>query len=251
MTIRAIISDIDGCLIPESSAPLNAAALAILADHNERAQRDHDRPIITLCSGRPQPFVEALCRLIANRTLPAIAENGVWLWHPATNRYDIDPAITADHLDAIDDIRRYVRRDLQPLGVVMQPGKAASVSLYHEHTQVLRDLMPAFRDRAEHERWPVRLSMTWLYINCDLAHISKATAIARFKAATGLTTPDLAGIGDTPSDKAIAEHVAFFAIPSNAHDAIKPHNHPATRYVSPHPEIEGVLDILTHFPTRP
>jgi hydroxymethylpyrimidine pyrophosphatase-like HAD family hydrolase len=248
MTIRAIISDIDGCLAPESSNPLNAAALATLADHNHRAQRDHDRPIITLCSGRPQPFVEALCRLIANRTLPAIAENGVWLWHPATNRYDIDPAITADHLDAIDDIRRYVRRDLEPLGVVMQPGKAASVSLYHEHTQVLRDLMPAFRQRAERERWPVRLSMTWLYINCDLAHISKATAIARFKASTGLATPDLAGIGDTPSDKAIAQHVAFFAIPSNADEAIKPNNHPATRYVSPHPEIEGVLDILTHLP---
>lgn len=240
MSFRAIISDIDGCLAPESSAPLDAPRLAMLAEHNRLAQERRDRPIVTLCSGRPQPFVEALCRLIANHTLPAIAENGVWLWHPSTNRYDMDPAITAEHLAAVDEARRWVRADLGPRGVVMQPGKAASISLYHDHTPELHALMPSIRERFERERWPFRVSMTWLYINCDLAHVSKGTAIDRFITATGLTRDQLAGIGDTTSDAAIAQRVAFFACPANAQPELKPLAH----YISTKPEIEGVLDII-------
>src|SRR5512134_2563031 len=93
----AVISDIDGCLSPESSTPMNAAALAQIAEHNRLAQESGDRPVLTVCSGRPQPFAEAMCRLLANRTLPCVAENGVWMYSPADNRYEMDPAITPAH----------------------------------------------------------------------------------------------------------------------------------------------------------
>ncbi len=240
----AIISDIDGCLAPESSEPFDAALLARLAEHNRRAQLrpigESDRPIITVCSGRPQPFAEAMCRLIANRTLPCIAENGVWLYHPATNRYDMDPSITRDHLEAVESARRWVRADLEPRGVSMQPGKSASISLYHEHTPTLRAIEPMVRERFAQEGWPIRVSMTWLYINCDLAHINKATALERFCAATGLTRERLAGIGDTLTDLAIAERVSHFACPANAVAELKPR----AAYVSPNAEAAGVMDIV-------
>src|SRR5881392_785113 len=94
----AVISDIDGCLAPESSHPIDAAALAAIAEHNRLAQDDRDRPVLTVCSGRPEPFAEAICRFTANRTVPCIAENGVWLYHPDRNGYDRDPSITSADL---------------------------------------------------------------------------------------------------------------------------------------------------------
>ena len=69
----AVICDIDGCLAPETSTPIDAPGLARIAEHNRLAQEAGDRPVVTLCSGRPEPFVEAICRTIGNRTLPAIA----------------------------------------------------------------------------------------------------------------------------------------------------------------------------------
>jgi hydroxymethylpyrimidine pyrophosphatase-like HAD family hydrolase len=240
----AIMSDIDGCLAPESTAPFNAAALARLAEHNRLAQTkpigESDLPVITLCSGRPQPFAEAMCRLLGNRSLPCIAENGVWMYDPRTNHYDMDPAITRDDLDAVASAQRWVRKDLEPQGVSMQPGKAASVSLYHPDTKRLHALEPMIRERFARERWPFRVSLTWFYINCDLNHISKASAIDRFMKQTGLTRDHLAGIGDTMGDVAIADRVAFFACPDNAMTDLKPRAH----YVSPHEEAEGVLDIV-------
>ena len=49
-----------------------------------------------------------------------------------------------------------------------------------------------------------------------------------------------AGIGDTMGDRFIAERVSWFGCPANAEAEITK----AAAYVSPHKEVEGVLDIL-------
>lgn len=237
----AIICDIDGCLAPESSTPFDTERLARLAAHNRRAARSGGVPPVTLCSGRPQPFVEAIARAIAC-PLPCVAENGVWLYHPADNRYDMDPRITDEHLAAVDAARVWVRRDLGPRGVSIQPGKTASISLYHPDAAFLRTLESPVRERFGREGWPLRVSMTWLYVNCDLDHVGKGTGLDRLVEAAGLPPGRLAGIGDTPGDAAVRERVAWFACPANAHEDLKPR----ADYVSPHPEVEGVLDILNH-----
>lgn len=236
----AIVCDIDGCLSPEHSGPMNAHALARIADHNQQSQDRRDRPVLTLCSGRPQPFAEAMCRLIGNRTLPIVCENGVWIYDPATNEYLMDPAITPGHLDMIAEGTRWVRRELGPKGVTIQPGKAASISLYHADTSILRGLMPKIERTFTREGWTLRVSMTWLYINCDLAHVSKSSGVHRLMQLTGLTRERLAGIGDTTSDLAIRENVAWFACPSNAQDELKRH----ADFVAARPEAEGVLEII-------
>lgn len=236
----AVISDIDGCLSPETTDPLDAPRLSRVAAWNEAAQAGGDRPVVTVCSGRPEPFAEAMCRIIANRTLPCVAENGVWLWHPADNRYDMDPRISLQDLRAVQAAREWVAAELGPRGVVMQPGKAASISLYHADTAFLRSLEGPVREEFDRRGWALRVSMTWLYINCDLAHVSKGTGLDRLIAAAGVRSDRLAGIGDTMSDLAIRERVAFFACPSNADERLKER----ADYVSAHAEVEGVLDIL-------
>ena len=59
-------------------------------------------------------------------------------------------------------------------------------------------------------------------------------------AETGLSLDRLAGIGDSMGDLAIRDNVAFFACPANAPKEIQAH----ADYVSPMPEVHGVLDII-------
>ncbi|MDI1289918.1 MAG: HAD hydrolase family protein [bacterium] len=239
----AVISDIDGCLGPESAEPVDAHALAKLAEYNRLAESKGDRPMITVCSGRPQPYCECLCRVIANTKLPCICENGVWLYDPRTNRYLRDPAILPEHLQAVAEATRYIELELCPQGVVIQPGKTASISIWHSDTPTLKSLMPGLRTTFAKHDWPFRVSDTVAWINCDLAHISKATGIARMLELTGLSKPRLAGIGDMPGDLAIRQHVVRFGCPSNAHTEILA----AADDISPHPEIQGVLDLLARW----
>ena len=236
----AIICDIDGCLSPEASEKFDVASLARVAQHNRLAVERGDRPILTVCSGRPQPFAEAISRLVANTMMPCIAENGVWLWDPVTNVYEMDPAITPAHLKMIREAADWLHAEFGPRGVTQQPGKAASVSLYHSDTPFLKSIAPQVEAEFARRGWPLRVSSTVCYINCDLKHIDKGTAIDRLTARTGLRRERLAGIGDTAGDKFIADRVKWFACPANAVAAIKEHAH----YVSPQAEAEGVVDIL-------
>ncbi len=235
-----VICDIDGCLSPESHAPINIAGLSKLAEHNVLAMKDRDRPVVTLCSGRPIGFVECLCRLIHNTLIPCIGENGVWLWRPEDNSFECDPAITDEHLEIVHEARKLLRSLYQATGVIQQPGKSASVALYHPDTAYLRSIVPTIAEEFQKRNWPIRVSMTWFYINCDLDHVSKATAIDRLTTETGMNPERIAGIGDTMGDRFIAERVSWFGCPANAEAEIAK----AAAYVSPHKEVEGVLDIL-------
>ena len=235
-----VICDIDGCLSSESHAPINDIALSKIAEHNRLAVAQQDRPIVTLCSGRPISFVEAMCRFIHNTLIPCIGENGVWLYCPDVNKFEMDPAITAEHLEAVHAASRLLRDKYQADGVVEQPGKSAAVTLYHPDTAYLRSILPAVKDELANCGWPFRVSMTWFYINCDLTHVNKATGIERLFARTGIDPSRTAAIGDTMGDKFMADSVSFFACPANAELEIQQF----ANYVSTCEEIDGVLDIL-------
>lgn len=240
-----VLCDNDGCLSPETHEPMDPWGLAAVAEHNRHAIAALDRgipagPVVTVCSGRPAPFVEAMCRLINNSRYPAIAENGVWLWDPASNHFHIDPAILPHHFDAVRSLQQWAQRELVPRGVTIQPGKAASVSLHPAEGHEVGSLVDRMTELVVREGWPVRVSRTVRYVNCDLSHVSKASGIARFIAHTGLDRSLLGGIGDTTSDLAIRQRVALFGCPANADEALKP----SADVISEQPQVRGVLEIL-------
>jgi len=240
----AILCDIDGCLTPEHHRPFDTARLLGVRAHNERAIERRDAPVVTLCTGRPVGFAEAICRAIGNTVLPICAENGVWLWHPAENTFHRDPNITQDHIAAVHAAQSWIEADLTRRGVTTQPGKTCSISLYHPDPEELPEIADAVRARFEVEGWPFRVSSTWRWINCDLDFVSKATAIERLIEHAGLDRRRLAGVGDTDSARFIRERVAWFACPANAQDGIKSE----ADYISPLEQTEGVLDILERLP---
>ena len=237
-----VIADVDGCLTPETPDLFDIRSLAKIREYNELALRNEDRPMITVCTGRPQPFAEAICRIIGNDRVPCVAENGVWLYHPGTNDYYIDPAITDDDLIMVDEARRWLRKTYDPLGLTAQPGKTASISLYNPDRNALLAAIPKIENEFAAKGWNFRVSSSWYYINCDLPHVNKSAGIKRLFDISGIRRDRAAGIGDTFGDRFIADEVAYFTCPANAEDAIKPRAH----YISSLPEIEGVLDILEH-----
>jgi len=239
----AIISDIDGCLGPESDEPLPVEGLARVARHNRAAIAAGNRPVLTVCSGRPLPFVEAICRVIANDRLPAVCENGVWLYDPFRRAFERDPRITAEHVALVHAAMRWVERDLGPSGVTIQPGKSASMSLWHADTAYLFSLIPSLADRFRAEGWPFRVSTTIAWINCDLEFVSKATGVERLMRSAGLTRERTMFVGDAPGDLAAQPLVALFAAPANSHPEVKAR----ADVVTAAPEIEGVLEILARF----
>jgi hydroxymethylpyrimidine pyrophosphatase-like HAD family hydrolase len=114
------------------------------------------------------------------------------------------------------------------------------VSLYHEDTDYLKSIRGRIEAEFERRAWPMRVSMTWFYVNCDLKHVSKATGIDRMLARSGLDPSRVAGIGDTIGDELIRQRVAWFACPGNAAPEIRER----ADFVAKAHEALGVLEIL-------
>jgi len=57
---RLVVADVDGVLSHGEAAPLDFAVLQRLAEINDCARQDPVYPAVTLCTGRPVPYVEVL-----------------------------------------------------------------------------------------------------------------------------------------------------------------------------------------------
>ena len=237
---QAIFCDIDGCLSPEAYGPADPATLARVAEHNRLAHERGDRPPLTLCTGRPLPFADAMARLVGVRGLPVVCEAGAWLLDTATYRWELDPNLTEEHLAFARDFGRWAVETFD--GAYLETGKAAAVTIFHprgpEHLRA--EVRPRVEEEVARRGAPYRVAMTWTCINIEPLAVSKATGMDRAIARAGLDPARLAGIGDTMSDMAIRERAAFFACPANADERLKAH----ADYVSPFEEARGVVDIL-------
>lgn len=245
MSVKWIIADVDGCISPEDSVAWEIESFAELARRVRAANRgESDIAPLTLCTGRPQPYVEVLMKLFDVR-VPAICENGAVFYtlHDNTARYD--PAITEEMLIGLRRLRAFVETKILPNepGVVLQFGKEAQMSIYSEQPE----LLPAIQQRIEafvrDSAGPAMdISASHFYLNISFDGVNKGIALERLQSLLGAAKDELAGIGDTEGDLPLRNAVGFFACPANARPTIKA----VADYVSPYPEIEGMLDILSH-----
>lgn len=237
--IQLIISDNDGCLLPESNTTIDPADLRPIAEHNKRALRGEAPPLV-VCTGRPQPFVEFLMRVIHCTRWPCICESGVYLYSLEDNIARLDPNIKTDDLAAVRACREWLGREK---GRIMQAGKEAQVTVFVPDDSKFESWLREIRERIEAEGWPMRAERTVHYINITLNHVSKRTAAERLLSKLGIDAARVLAIGDTNGDLVLRDLVGHFACPVNATDDVKK----AADYVSEKPMIDGVVDILAHY----
>src|SRR5436309_3503390 len=128
--VRLVLLDIDGCLTAGEASPLNFGVLEQLQQVNRRAAEDPMVPAISLCTGRPEPYVELMTQAIGGY-LPAIWENGAGLFLPAEYTFKLHPLLDGRRLEAFEQARGLVAGALIRPGLARpQPGKEVSISLY-------------------------------------------------------------------------------------------------------------------------
>lgn len=243
MGMRIIMSDVDGCITPEESVPWDVETFhQFIAVCRNIAGGGSHLPPLTLCTGRPQPYVEALLKLLDIR-LPAVCESGAVLYTLSDNYARYAPSVTAAKVAGLRALRCFIEDHVLPShpGTLLQFGKEAQLSIFSKDPGVfpsVRKQLDAFlKARTDIE---VEISNSHFYINIGLAGVDKGSAIRHVLGELAISHAEAAGIGDTEGDMAIRENVAFFACPANATAPIRK----VADYVSPQPGLLGVLDIL-------
>jgi HAD superfamily hydrolase (TIGR01484 family) len=243
MAIKWIITDIDGCLSPEESIPWDIQPFMELVRISREASSGRGgRPPITLCTGRPQPYVEVLMKLLDVRA-PAICESGAVLYTLHDNHAKYGPGVTKAKILGLRAVRAFLETEIVPNypDVLIQFGKEAHLSVYSERPEIFAEIQPQVEAFIKRNGGPaLHIATTHFYLNMALDGVDKGRSLRALIDEIGVSPAETAGIGDTEGDLPIREVVAWFACPANARQAVKD----VADYVSPYPAIEGVLDIL-------
>ena len=155
--LQLIVLDSDGVLTDGEAQPCDLPLLAELMRLNQAARRDPTLPAITICSGRPAPYVDALLQAIDGH-VPAVFEAGAGLYVPTGYRFLPNPALR--DAPAMQQIKQRLLATLVANGLLtIQPGKEYSLSLFPTDPAQLETLFPAVQVALG----PLAAAAEWVY----------------------------------------------------------------------------------------
>ena len=242
--IRLMVVDVDGVISRGEAAPLDFAVLQRLAECNDSARRDATYPSVTLCTGRPAPYVEVLMQAIHSH-YPAIYENGAGLFVPEPYGFKWHSAITPAMQARLARFQTVLHEALVAADLAyFQPGKTASLSLFPCQGVPLGTIAAEAGRLAREFGGEFIVEETATCLNVIVRGIDKAEGVRWLARETGIPLHDMAGVGDSGSDVKFMRLLGWMAAPGNAHASVKQLAH----YTSPYEDGPGLLDILARLP---
>ncbi len=238
--IRLVVVDVDGVLTPGEAAPLDFSVLQRIAEFNDRARQDLTRPSVTLCTGRPAPYVEVLMQAIHGR-YPAVYEHGAGLYVPEPYGFKWHPSITPEIQAQLSHLQTVLHDALVAADLAyFQPGKSASLSLFPRGGLPLHELARESSRLAREFGSAFIVEEVATCVNVIVRGIDKAEGVRWLSRETGVPLDDMAGVGDSRGDLAFMHLVGWSAAPANAHESVQEVVH----YTSPYEDGLGLVDIL-------
>lgn len=241
MPIRLLVLDIDGVLSRADGKALDLRLLERLADMNRAARINPSHPAVTLCTGRPAPYVEAILQAIDGH-LPAIFENGAGLYFPEDHRFLPHPALTTE--TRLGAVRQRLEESLVGTGLAsFQPGKDYSLSLLARNPAETGTLYARAINALGPLGESVDLVCSVSCLNVLPRGVHKGKGIEFLASQTDYALGEMLGVGDSDVDLPFLAVVGYSASPANANLAVRQ----LVQYVAPRAAACGVRDILEYF----
>ena len=241
MPIRLLVLDIDGVLTDGEAMPLDLPLLAELAALNRAARKNRGSPQVTLCTGRPAPYVEIMLQAI-DGSVPAVYENGAGLYVPTSYRFLPHPDLI--HGGALQAVKQKLTDTLLPAGVAFfQPGKDHSLTVFPTDPGAIGPLSAQITEVLGSLATAVDIVPSVSCLNILPLGINKGRGLAYLSEFTGIPLEEMLGVGDSEVDLPFLSLVGNSAAPANAVDVVKN----SVQYVSPQKTTDGLRDILQTF----
>lgn len=237
--IRLLVFDIDGCLSRGSFSHFSAEMISRLREVNSLATRDPIYPAITVCTGRPQPYVECFLQMIGG-TMPALCEGGTVLFDPHTHGVYTHQNFGLREERLLEALRHEVERELVNDAVMFEPGKVTHLTLLVTPPYTPEELLPSALQIAQRFGPEFVVETTRICVHFLFRHLHKGTGVAWLSERTGIAPNEMAGMGDARPDVSFLQLVGIAAAPSNAHDDVKAIAH----FVSEKSDAEGALEFV-------
>jgi hydroxymethylpyrimidine pyrophosphatase-like HAD family hydrolase len=200
-------------------------------------------PAVTLNTGRPSPYVEAVMQAI-DGWQPALYESGAGMYFPHTYQFKTTPLLAPEQAETLQEIVAALDKELVRKGrAYWQPGKTVCYTLFAHEPLTPDDILPEARAVVAEMSSQFMVTPAILALNIHPSHINKGTGLQWLAQETGIDPAEMGGVGDSTADVDFLQLVQYPAAPANATAEVKK----VVGYVSPQKTAAGLHDILDHW----
>ena len=243
--VRLIVSDVEGCITPPGRGIINPDEIAPLAAYCRAAREDANLPPLVLCTGRQIPYAECVAQVIGAffPGFPSIVENGAFLYDVARNDIIPHPALSADALERLREVRVTAEGLIEQYGARKEYGKEVCISLNPPPDTSVEQFYEVVRHTLKHWSDLVEITHSKSAVDITPAGVHKGSGLRHLSEITGIAAEEMLGIGDTRGDWPMLKDVGMPTAPGNASREVRQ----IAKFVASRPGPLGVADILREF----
>ena len=244
--IKLIVCDIEGCLTINKKQPIDTGTLVKLQAYCELARRG-EKPPLVLCTGRPQPYAEAILQHLDAffPNFPSVVENGLFLYDSVEDVLIANPAIEGRETE-LRRVKDYILANLAGISK-LEPGKELCISLNPLGSLSVEELFEETKKALPPElRELVFITHSSSAVDITPQGVNKASGVKFLSERTGVKLEDMLGIGDTAGDFPMMKIVGKIACPANAKQEVIDLVRQREGFVANSPNTLGVWEILLH-----
>lgn len=218
--IKLFVTDLDGCISFPFQSPVweNMTQIRKL---NEESRSDKTVPALTICTGRPYPYAEAVAQWL-NIDIPFVFESaGLYLW----SGNFIKNALKDEKNDLlpINELRSWIQDEVLPAfpSAAIEFTKKMDAGVVAPEKSVIDQIHTRIKERVEGSYPMLEIHITDVSVNVLISGNNKLQGMKLLAEELDITLDEIAYIGDTGGDIPALKEVKMAFSPSNATRAVK------------------------------
>jgi HAD superfamily hydrolase (TIGR01484 family) len=219
--VKLFVADLDGCISNPFESP-DWEAFTEIRSLNRESENQDQIPPLTICTGRPLPYVEAMGQMLDVR-YPVIFESGGGLYDARTNRLTWSEFFNDQMREKIQQIKEWVQSEIidQYDGTIPEFAKATDVGLINPNTDAIHEMYQKIHSFVHSNYDQFETHYTDVSINVIMKESNKGVALERLSRLTDIPLSQIAYIGDGTNDIPALQKAGFPFAPLNARDETK------------------------------
>lgn len=219
--ISLFVLDIDGCITMPFQTP-DWQALSKLRELNDLSRSDAFVPALSICSGRPQPYVEAVGQWLGMYK-PLIFESGGGMFDPRNVSLHWPDILTHEKEVLIKEIRKWVAADIigKQEGAVSEFTKRTDVGIIHPEEAAIIRMYEKVCERVGSDYPDFEVHRTEISINIIMKGANKGSGLRWLSRVCDVPLSGIAYIGDSSGDIPALEIAGMGFTPANGISRLK------------------------------
>ncbi|TVR16219.1 MAG: HAD family phosphatase [Balneolaceae bacterium] len=218
--IKLFVTDLDGCISYPFKTP-RWDSINKIRELNIASRQDNHVPPLTICTGRPYPYAEAVAQWLDVR-LPFVFESaGLFI----TEEYRVHSALGQNNgiLDSIKEMRTWMEESVIPKfpSAMIEFTKRMDAGIVATDKDVIDAIIPVVKEKMETDYPHLEMHVTDVSVNVLVGGNNKLQGMKLLAEHLNITLDEIAYIGDTGGDLVALKEVKMPFAPKNATAAVR------------------------------